>query len=215
MSQDSRFSSGGAPAPRARPPFAGVEVPPFWKIVPPGQSGEGEGVRVVIQPGAGFGTGAHETTQLCLQAIAAGAPRGGRAWRMLDFGSGSGILAIGAAKLGATVEAIEIDERAIENAEENARLNSVADRIRHRRTLEGVQGPFELVIANILRQVLLDFAGALAARLDPGGMLVLSGLVSTDIPEVGVRYASLLGGRRPEVHERGDWRALAWRPAGG
>lgn len=212
MSQDSRFGSGGAPGPHARPAFEGVEVPPFWKLVPPWRSSEGEGVRVVLQPGAGFGTGAHETTQLCLQAISAAAPRGGEAWRMLDFGSGSGILAIGAAKLGATVEAVEIDERAIENAEENARLNAVADRIRYSRSLEGVHGPFEMVIANILRQVLLDFAGALTARLDPGGMLVLSGLVSTDIPEVSVRYSSLLGGRRPEVYQRGDWRALAWRP---
>jgi ribosomal protein L11 methyltransferase len=134
---------------------------------------------------------------------------------MLDFGSGSGILAIGAARLGAMVEAIEIDEEAILHAEENARFNSVADQIRCSRTLESVRGPFDVVVANILRPVLMEYSGELAGRLAPGGTLILSGLVATDVPEVSVRFTRLLDGRRPEVYRRDDWCALLWRPVRG
>jgi ribosomal protein L11 methyltransferase len=130
---------------------------------------------------------------------------------MLDFGSGSGILSIAGARLGAEVEAVEIDPLAAAHAERNAVANGVAAHIRSRRTLEETRPPFDLVVANILRSVLLDFADALADRMAPGAALVLSGLVSTDVPEVSVRYARRLGGERPEVYERGEWRALVWR----
>jgi ribosomal protein L11 methyltransferase len=194
----------------ARPDGVGVVIAPRWRIVPTLGADEGDEVRLVIDSGPGFGDGTHETTQLCLQAIAALAPHSGP-WRMLDFGSGSGILAIGAAKLGAIVDAVEIDTLAAAHGERNARANGVDDRIRHARTLDGTRGPFDLVVANILRSVLLEFAGALLACLAPGATLVLSGLVSTDVPEVSVRYGSLLGDERPEVYERGYWRALVWR----
>ncbi len=200
------------PSVAQRVPFTGIEIPPCWRVVPPSRTGHGTGIRVVLEPGAGFGTGTHETTQLCLQAIAALGPRG-LPWRMLDFGSGSGILAIAAAKLGATVQAIEIDPGALAHAERNARLNGVAERISWLRTLAGASGSFELVVANILRPVLLAHADELLARCDPAGTLVLSGLVSTDVPEVSVRYGSRLTGKRPQIHERGDWRALVWRLA--
>ena len=194
----------------ARPDGVGIVIAPHWRIVPTLGADEGDEVRLVIDPGPGFGDGTHETTQLCLQAIAALARRSGP-WRMLDFGSGSGILAIGAAKLRAVVDAVEIDAAAGAHGERNARANCVDDRIRHARTLEGTRAPFDLVVANILRVVLLEFADALVACLAPGATLVLSGLVSTDVPQVSVRYASLLGEEQPEVYERGDWRALVWR----
>jgi ribosomal protein L11 methyltransferase len=165
---------------------------------------------ILIEPGPGFGDGTHETTQVCLQALAALAPRTGP-WRMLDFGSGSGILSIAAARLGAVVDAVEIDSLAAAHGERNATANGVSDRIRALRTLEQTRPPFDFVVANILRAVLLDFAGALVERMAAGAALVLSGLVSTDVPEVSVRYASRLGGERPEVYERGEWRALLWR----
>ena len=130
---------------------------------------------------------------------------------MVDFGSGSGILAIGAAKLGAVVDAVEIDPVADAHGARNARANGVDGRIRHARTLEDTRGSFDFAVANILRSILLEFAGALVARLTPGATLVLSGLVSTDVPQVSARYASLLRDERPEVYERGEWRALVWR----
>jgi ribosomal protein L11 methyltransferase len=104
----------------------------------------------------------------------------------------------------------EIDGAAVEHAEANAHLNGVADRTRWCRRFEDAAGPYDTVVANILRSVLLESAQQLATRLSPGGALVLSGLVATDVPEVTVRYANLLG-RRPDVHGRGDWRALVWR----
>jgi ribosomal protein L11 methyltransferase len=192
----------------SRPAF--LEIPPRWRIGPSPGAEEGDEVHLVIDAGPGFGDGTHETTQLCLQAIAALAPRAG-AWRVLDFGSGSGILGIGAARLGAVVEAVEIDALAAAHGERNARTNGVADRIRPVRSLEDSRGPFDLAVANILRSVLVEHAGALVARLAPGATLVLSGLVSTDVPQVSARYAPLLGEERPEVYERGDWRALVWR----
>jgi ribosomal protein L11 methyltransferase len=187
-----------------------VVVAPRWRIVPTPGADQGDEVRLVIDPGPGFGDGTHETTQLCLQAIAALAPRA-TPWRMLDFGSGSGILAIGAAKLGAAVDAVEIDGLASAHGKRNSRANRVDHRIRHARTLRGARDSFDFVVANILRSVLLESAGALVSRLAPGATLVLSGLVSTDVPEVSVRYASLLSDERPEVYQRGDWRALVWR----
>lgn len=186
-----------------------VRVPPAWTIVPPDCPDEGPGV-IVLSESAAFGDGSHATTQLSLQAVWALAKQREPGWRMLDFGSGSGILAIAAAKLGATVEAVENDAGAVASAEENARLNAVTSRIRWSATLSAAPGPFDLVVANILRVVLLEYAAELVARLAPGGSLVLSGLLATDVPEVGLRYAALLAGREPNVHRRGEWRALSW-----
>jgi ribosomal protein L11 methyltransferase len=191
---------------------SGVEIAPRWRIVSAPSAESDDRIELVIDPGPGFGDGTHETTQVCLQAIAALGPRAGP-WRMLDFGSGSGVLSIGAARLGAVVEAVEIDALAIAHAERNANANGVADRVRQVRTLEDTHGSFDFVVANILRSILLEFAGALVSRLTPGATLVLSGLVSTDVPQVGARYASRLQDQRPEVYERGEWRALVWRRA--
>src|SRR5262249_21755325 len=141
-------------------PLAAIDIPPRWRVVPASSAesdsepsntapalanSPGAPIRLVIEAGAAFGTGTHETTQLCLQAIHALSPRG-RDWRLLDFGSGTGILAIAAAKLGASVEAVETDPLAIEISERNALINGVDDRIRTSRTLAGIQGPFDLVV---------------------------------------------------------------------
>ena len=186
-----------------------LAVPPRWLLtttstdVPEPDLAPSQRLTLVLLPGPGFGDGHHPTTYLCLQALAALAPRA-ESFRMLDFGSGSGVLSIGAALLGATVDAVEIDPRAIAHAERNARASQVADRIRHARSLDDAQGPFDFVVANILRGVLVDFGAALIARLAPGATLVLSGLVSTDVPEVAATYARRLGGRNfPSPSRRG------------
>jgi len=187
-----------------------IHIPPRWNIVEPGQATDG--IPIVLEPGVGFGDGTHPTTRLCLQALSALAPRNpAAAWQMLDFGSGSGILAIGATRLGATVEAVEIDEQAIAHAYRNLAHNPAGDRVRFSKTLLNLPGPFDMVIANILCQVLIDYAEHLVDRLAPTGTLVLSGLVSTDVPQVSVRYRSLLDDRRPEIYQNEDWRALVWR----
>jgi ribosomal protein L11 methyltransferase len=188
---------------------AAIDVAPRWQIVREDGVARAGSLSLRMIPGAGFGDGRHPTTQLCLQALAALAPRG-RAWRLLDFGSGSGILSIAGARLGAAVDAVEIDPRAIEHAERNLALNGVSSQVRQEQALDDAPGPFDFVVANILRGVLVAFALPLVERLAPGGVLVLSGLVSTDVPEVTGAYAPLLGAR-PEVYEREEWRGLVWR----
>jgi len=188
-----------------------VDVPPRWRIVPPdGVAAEGR-MPLRLTSGPGFGDGRHPTTQLCLGALAALAPRG-RAWRLLDFGSGSGILSVAGAQLGATVDAVEIDPPAVVHAQRNLVLNRVAASVRQVTAIDDAVGPFDLVVGNILRTVLLSFARPLVERLARGGVLILSGLVSTDVPEVSSEYGRLLGAR-PEVYERNEWRGLVWRAA--
>jgi len=195
----------------------GVPVPPFWRILPPWVEPAkilAAGERALkINPGAGFGTGTHETTQLCLQAIGEASqlrPLTGE--RVLDFGSGSGILAIGAALLGAEVDAVEIDPLAIDNAIENGRLNQVEARLHYSRAMASPVQPYRIVIANILRPVLLEFSEKLVERLGgPGSTLILSGLIESDVNEVRARFSALLGGLEPQVRELNEWRALIWK----
>jgi ribosomal protein L11 methyltransferase len=189
---------------------APIRVAPRWQILPAGAEADPEATPIWLAEGAGFGDGFHPTTQLCLQGIAALAPRG-RAWRLLDVGSGSGILSIAGARLGASVDAVEIDERAIEHAGRCHRANGVEERVRSFSSLAEVRGPFDLVVANVWRAVLLSLCQEVVHLRSPGGCILLSGLVSTDVPEVSVRYSRLLGDRRPEVYERDEWRALLWR----
>jgi ribosomal protein L11 methyltransferase len=206
--------------------FQGVRVPPYWEILPPWRENpEDPSSRIIrLNPGAGFGTGTHETTQLCLMALAHAIGRGPGAGerkdpplRVLDFGSGSGILAIAAGVLGADVDGIEIDPLAIANATENVSLNpGIPGKIRFGKTFAelGLDDPvrvrYPIVVANILRPVLIEFAEKLTARLERPGKVVLSGLVSNDLPEIITRYSALLGGSRPQIFERGDWRALVF-----
>lgn len=188
-----------------------LEIPPRFRVVTAPVPPDDRTI-VVEPPHAGerraFGDGQHETTRLCVQAVGALAPRG-RAWTFLDWGSGTGILSIAAAKLGATAIGIEIDDDANAAATRNAALSGVADRVRFGHDDPG--GVHDLVVANILRDVLLALAGDIARGVVTGGTLVLSGLVSTDVPPITARYAPLLGGRRPEVYELSSWRALVWR----
>jgi ribosomal protein L11 methyltransferase len=192
------------------PSRASIHVAPRWQVLPLDGAADPGAIPILLDAGPGFGDGSHPTTQLCLQGIAALAPRG-RAWRLLDVGSGSGILSIAGARLGASVDAVEIDPRAIEHANRSVRANGVEDRVRSFSSLAQVTGPFDLIVANVWRAVLLSLAEAIAGLRAPGGCVLLSGLVSTDVPEVSVRYARLLGGERPEVYERDEWRALLWR----
>lgn len=195
----------------------GIPVPPFWRVLPPwvevpafrNEPGLPEVRPIRINPGAGFGTGTHETTQLCLRMMAESGGAGpGK--RVLDFGSGSGILSIGAALLGARVDGIEVDPLALDNAAGNSALNGTEASIRFLPELEAGCGNYDLVIANILRPVLLDFAERLTGVLRPGAPLILSGLIERDVMEVRARYSGLLGGREPRVLELGEWRALIW-----
>lgn len=184
-----------------------VDVPPRFRVVTTdeGTTVEPDARTILLAPSSAFGDGEHESTRMCLQALAAFHPRA--PFRLLDVGSGSGILSIAAAKLGGEAVGIEIDRDANTVARENARRNGVL-------VTFGEAWPddrYEVVVANILRDVLLELAPKIVARVRAPGLLVLSGLVSTDVPEVIGRYAPLWNGPRPEVFERGPWRALVFR----
>ncbi len=190
----------------------GVAIPPLWRVVPPWYV-ESENSREIIlrvNPGAGFGTGTHETTQLCLTALAEVNPSSGGT--ALDFGSGSGILAIGAAKLGYSVRAVEIDPLAVENARENAELNGVTAVSFHLELSEFELEAVDLVLANILRPVLLEFAPELTRRMKPRASLILSGLIERDVDDVIRAYQNLLPEHSVRQLDKNEWRALVFSP---
>ncbi|MFZ0469696.1 MAG: 50S ribosomal protein L11 methyltransferase [Thiogranum sp.] len=159
----------------------------LW-ICPAGQRPPVEPGQVLIDldPGLAFGTGTHPTTSLCL-AWLDGHPPLDR--QVLDFGCGSGILAIAALKLGAaSVWAVDIDEQALWSSRENAARNQVAGKL-----LTGLPDAlpaqrFDLLLANILANPLIELAPRLAGLLDPGGQLVLSGILSEQAAGVQQAY---------------------------
>lgn len=151
--------------------------------------------RVVhLDPGQAFGTGAHESTRLILRTVQELSDRGVEPARVLDLGTGSGILALAAAALWprAAVLAVDNDPLAVDAARENAAANRLDARIRVAglEALDGAQ-PFDLVLANIQADVLTSLASDLAGRLAPGGWLALSGLLA----EQAASIASLYGER--------------------
>ncbi|MFZ9594746.1 MAG: 50S ribosomal protein L11 methyltransferase [Bdellovibrionia bacterium] len=198
---------------------AGVFIEPFWRIIPPWAKPVSGERAIRINPGAGFGTGTHETTQLCLKLIGESAQkRSLQGQRVLDFGSGSGILSIGLAQLGAQVLAVEVDSLAVDNALENAALNEVESQIhfsdhlpKHSVDSSGNdRNRFRLIVANILKPVLLEVASSLVDRLEEDGILILSGLIEADVAPVLDCYERLLGKKGGKIFTHGEWRALVF-----
>lgn len=141
---------------------------------------------VRIDPGMAFGTGSHPTTRLVLRFLEQ-AVRGGE--RLLDYGCGSGILAIAAAKLGAgTIDAVDIEPQSVEVTRANARANGVALTAS---LPEGLaSGRYDLVVANILAQPLIDLAPVLAGRLRAGARIALAGILESQAEEVRAAYTA-------------------------
>lgn len=196
----------------------GVKISPFWRVVPPWVDEKFLKDHPVsekllrINPGAGFGTGTHETTQLCLQAIGQVSLEGSLQGKpVLDFGSGSGILSISLALLGAHVDGVEIDPLAIENAKENAQINKVVDHIQWTEDLNALSGRYALLVANILRPVLLEFAPRLVERLENlQNPVILSGLIESDLDSVIQVYSELLKRGPKSILSQGEWRAIVF-----
>jgi ribosomal protein L11 methyltransferase len=167
-------------------------------------------VVVALDPGMAFGTGLHPTTRLCLALVESLADRGLiEGARVLDVGCGSGILAIAAAKLGAAdVIGLDPDPIAIESTTANARRNRLMSRIRARQgTLPSGEGPFDVVLANLIASLLVERAPALRDELAPGGTLIASGIFVDREGEVRDAFAAAgltVFGRATE----GDWVAL-------
>lgn len=160
---------------------------------------EHEAVNILLDPGLAFGTGTHPTTRLCLEWLDAHPPSG---VTVVDYGCGSGILAIAAAKLGARrVVAVDNDPQALLATRENAALNGVGDRIETFAPQERLDVSASLLLANILAKPLIDLEPRFAERLHPGGTVVLSGILCEQAQEVAQCYSIRFMMRAPDELE--------------
>ena len=177
--------------------FAPVEITPEFWIVPTWHEPPAQASKIIrLDPGLAFGTGTHPTTRMCLRWIAwhaQRAPLSGKSgpkpeWgRVLDYGCGSGILAIATAKFGASdVDAVDIDTGAVESTVLNAQANQVAI---NAGMPDQVQGQYQTVLANILATPLRLLAPLLCARVAPGGSLVLAGILERQADELKAAYS--------------------------
>ena len=169
--------------------FAPVEITPSFWIVPTWHEVPAAARDVIrLDPGLAFGTGTHPTTRMCLRWIAAHAQRPAGWQRVLDYGCGSGILAIAAAMHGGqAVDAVDIDPAAVESAAENARANGVTLRCGGP---DAARGGYPLVLANILSAPLKLLAPLLCSHVAAGGQLVLAGILERQTTELQSAYAA-------------------------
>jgi ribosomal protein L11 methyltransferase len=167
--------------------FAPVEITPEFWIVPTWHEPPAQARTLIrLDPGLAFGTGTHPTTRMCLRWIARNSPifRNGR---VLDYGCGSGILAIGAAKFGASqVDAVDIDLAAVESTRYNAQANNATLNVG---LPDRVSGTYQTVLANILASPLKVLAPLLCSRVMLGGRLVLAGILERQEQELVEAYA--------------------------
>ena len=180
-------------------------VKPTWE---PWDAQKGDLI-IEIDPGMAFGTGTHETTAMCVQLI----EKYYKGGSLLDVGTGSGILAIAAARLGAKdILAVDIDPDAVRVARENVRHNGLSDAIEvvQGDLLRGLSRRFDFAVANILAPVICLLAAPLRDHLTPGGRFVCSGIINE--AEQEVKDALLSAGYTiDEITRKGDWVAFSCR----
>ncbi len=167
-------------------------------------------VVLIIDPKMSFGTGEHQTTKLILRLLEKCVEKN---TKVLDVGSGTGILAIASVKLGASkAVAVDFDEICLENCRENCELNKVVNSVE---ILTGeidavTENEFDLVVANIQKNILLEIAVKIKSRLKKNGTVILSGLLESDIIALEEKYHSL-GFRTEEVEQMDEWIAIVFR----
>ncbi|WP_126427757.1 50S ribosomal protein L11 methyltransferase [Brevibacillus marinus] len=152
-----------------------ITIAPVWEDYQPKHADE---IVIELDPGMAFGTGTHPTTVLCIRALEKYVRPGDRVY---DVGTGSGILSIAAAKLGAReILALDLDEVAVRSAQSNVKINKESGKITVKKNnlLDNVEGPAELVVANILAEVIVRFTGDVARVLVPGGLFIASGIIT-------------------------------------
>ena len=181
-------------------------------IVPSWQEYDTDRVKLILDPGLAFGTGGHETTSLCLEALDERV-KGGE--RVLDIGTGSGILAIAALKLGAgSAEGVDIDPVAVRTAGENAALNGVADKLT---VLVGdlsdkASGRYDIITANIVANAIISLAPAVPGLMAENATFIASGIIDSRKDEViaGLEKAGLA---IVEVKEKRGWECIVCKKA--
>ena len=168
---------------------------------------------VELDPGAAFGTGQHATTSLCIRALEELVRPG---MTVFDVGTGSGVLAIVAAKLGAKrVEAVDFDPVAVRIARENVRQNSAEDVVRTERSdlLKSVEGEADLIIANIIADIIVRLFGEVKGSLAAGGTMLLSGIIEDRLADV-VEAAGRHGFSVEKIEQEKGWAAIIVKGGG-
>ena len=192
--------------------YHAMEIGSRLAVVPSWQQYDTDRVKLILDPGLAFGTGGHETTSLCLEALDEQV-RGGE--RVLDIGTGSGILAIAALKLGAaSAEGVDIDPVAVRTAGENAALNGVQDKLT---VLVGdlsdkASGTYDIITANIVANAILSLAPAVPGLMAEGATFIASGIIDSRKDEViaGLEKAGLA---IVEVKEKRGWECIVCKKA--
>mgnify|MGYP001826232255 FL=1 len=179
----------------------------LW-IVPSGEAcPDPEAVVIHLDPGLAFGTGTHATTALCLEWLDAHAPAGKT---VIDYGCGSGILAIAAHKLGAaSVQAVDIDPQALQATRDNAVRNGIDTGLGVSLPSALAGTPVDLVVANILANPLIELSNVLCALLVSGGQIVMTGILAEQAGEVMSAYREAIDFADPV--ERDEWVLLSGR----
>ncbi len=179
-----------------------------WNIEPPAD--DVDAIVVRLDPGLAFGTGTHPTTALCLEWLDALDLSG---LTLIDYGCGSGVLAIAALKLGAArVIGVDNDPQALAASRDNAERNGVADRLALATPAEFVDAPVDALVANILAGPLAELAPRFAACVKPGGALALSGILMGQEDELVERYSSSFDALAVDTRE--DWVRISGRRRG-
>jgi len=179
-------------------------IVPTWEEYEPVSSDE---LIIELDPGMAFGTGTHPTTVLCIQALEKIVKQDDK---VVDVGTGSGVLSIAAAMLGAShIEALDLDEVAVRSALENVELNNVQSivNVSQNNLLDGVTEQQDVVVANILAEVIMSFTDDVASALKPGGVFISSGIIAqkkNDVKEALIES----GFEIVETMEMEDWVAF-------
>jgi ribosomal protein L11 methyltransferase len=183
-----------------------VEIAGRLRVRAPWHSADPEREEIVIEPGQAFGTGAHPTTRLCLELLARLERAGAAGGPLLDLGTGSGVLAIAAAKLGYDpVEAVDHEQESVDAARANALANGVAIGVRRLDLRSDPLPSAPTITANLLAPLLLELADAIG---EPPAVLIASGLLLDQGDEVAARFAQRHGMREEARREQGEWVAL-------
>ena len=183
----------------------------LWVCPTGSQPDEEDAVVVRLDPGLAFGTGTHATTAMCLEWLGSLDPQGKT---LLDYGCGSGVLAIAALKLGCdSAHAMDIDPQAVLATRCNAAQNGVEERLIVTGSKDDIEGRFDIVVANILAGPLAELAADIVQHLAHGGLLGLSGILSEQAAEVRAAYARWVDFDEPEFREQGGqtWTRLTGR----
>jgi ribosomal protein L11 methyltransferase len=173
---------------RARSPIVPVQIGPRLTVVPAESLPDADDRALGLHMGLAFGTGSHPTTRLCLEWIERELEPG---IDVLDYGSGSGILALAALRLGAAhATAIDTEPQALAATRRNAELNGLLDLVTIGSPEALPASGFDLVVANILARPLIELAETFAAHQPAGGRIVLSGVLDSQLPALRSRYAA-------------------------